>query len=119
MIIKLDGKELQVSDAVKYTLIEQLFGEGLKIFDKLGMAHQILAEQVTRGVLYSMEKKMLNAGMSKEAALLLRPDKKQSPTIKLLDVMRKLALDHDLPFVVSLKTDEDNTIYHVELETPS
>jgi hypothetical protein len=106
--ITIEDKEYIISDDVKTKLLNMLFAEGEKIFDKLGTAHQILAEQASRGILYSMEKKMIEKGIEKTVAAAIRPDKGKSPTKKLMAVMASLAREFDIPASVILSTIENS-----------
>jgi hypothetical protein len=119
MIIQLNDKQYRLEGEQQQKLIDALFLEALKQYEKVSPKFQILGDQVCRGLLYSAEKKMLANGASPENAALVRPAKKQSPTLKFLELIAnnvKEPADHVVLWISETGGQINNVSY--EMRSP-
>lgn len=87
MRILINDREYTITEEDQKQLIKSLFQEAEKYYSQMPSAFQVIIDQLARGLLYSAEKKMIDKGISPEIAKEIRPAKKQSPSLKFLEVL--------------------------------
>lgn len=87
MRILINETAYEISGEDQKRLIESLFSEATKYYDKMPVQFQVIIDQLARGLLYAAEKKMISKGIDPEKAKEVRPAKKQSPSMKFLELL--------------------------------
>ncbi len=87
MRILINDREYTITEEDQKQLIKTLFQEAEKYYSQMPSAFQVIIDQLARGLLYSAEKKMIDKGVPAEIAKEIRPAKKQSPSLKFLEVL--------------------------------
>lgn len=87
MRILINDREYTITGEDQKKLVETLFKEAEKYYSQMPPTFQVIIDQLSRGLLYSAEKKMIDKGISPEIAKEIRPAKKQSPSLKFLEVL--------------------------------
>lgn len=87
MRILINEREYTITEEDQKQLIKILFQEAEKYYSQMPPSFQVIIDQFARGLLYSAEKKMIDKGVPAEVAKEMRPTKKQSPSLKFLEVL--------------------------------
>lgn len=87
MRILINEREYIITEEDQKQLIKTLFQEAERYYSQMPATFQVIIDQLARGLLYSAEKKMIDKGISPEVAKEIRPAKKQSPSLKFLEVL--------------------------------
>lgn len=87
MRILINDREYTITEEDQKQLIKILFQEAEKYYSQMPSSFQVIIDQFARGLLYSAEKKMIDKGVAPEIAKEVRPAKKQSPSLKFLEVL--------------------------------
>lgn len=87
MLVHIQGKTYKVRDNLKKDIITLLLSKATSMYDSMPDTRQVVIDGFARGYLYNMENKLIENGIDRKKAMLLRPDKKEDATKKLIDVM--------------------------------
>lgn len=110
MKLSVDEKDYVISDDAFKHLTEMVATEAITAVNKMPPMIMAMIETFARNKLYELEKQIIKDGGTKEDALILRPDKGQNPSTKLLIILLAALKDMSKYAEVGLRTDGNGTI---------
>lgn len=110
MLVHIQGKTYKVRDNLKKDIITLLLSKATSMYDSMPDTRQVVIDGFARGYLYNMENKLIENGIDRKKAMLLRPDKKEDATKKLIDVMSTNVLAASEYINVELEIEGDEII---------
>lgn len=110
MLVHIQGKTYKVRDDLKKDIVTLLLSKATSMYDSMPDTRQVVIDGFARGYLYNMENKLIENGIDRKKAMLLRPDKKEDATKKLIDVMSTNVLAASEYINVELEIEGDEII---------
>jgi hypothetical protein len=117
MKVSLDEKDYEVSEQTIDAVLQYVRGHVEEVYNKVPVVVTTMVETFARKKLYEMEREAYKDGMSKEqAALTFRPGEKQTPALKLMDMLffgiKEIAKDVQAKF----GTNNNGSITHLSYQ---
>lgn len=110
MLVHIQGKTYKVKDNLKKDIITLLLSKATNMYDSMPDTRQVIIDGFARGYLYDMENKLIENGFDRKKAALLRPDKKEDATKKLIDIMTTNVLAASEYINVELEIEGDEIV---------